>query len=241
MGARGPPRTGDPPTGKASHFTALAAEYSPVRSALVFVPAWQLPVFHPDLRPHRAGEEKAVLAAAGARGAAGPERPPGLVVLSDSELGLQPVSAQRCIDALIAVSHGYQLVGAARSGLGPANPDEVNAPGGGVTENFGLVRAQDHEALLKLEVESSQVEDRGFQQGWPTSATVYQRRISLAMRLRASFLTLWRRASATVADTDFSPLRDDDGAPVIRDLPDMYTLSVASDLAQLLDELTDTN
>ena len=38
-----------------------------------------------------------------------------------------------------------------------------------------------------------------------------------------------------------SPLRDDDGAPVIRDLPDMYTLSVASDLAQLLDELTDTN
>ena len=59
------------------------------------------------------------------------------------------------------------------------------------------------------------------------------------MQLRASFLNLQRRASATVADTGLSPLRDDDEAPVIRDLPDMYALGVASGHAQLLGELAD--
>ena len=111
---------GGPRTGPAPHFTALAAEYPPVRRALVFVPPWQLPVGHPDFRPHRAGEEQAELAAAGARDTAGPERSsdaaglehsPVMVVPSDTELGLQPGGAQRCIDALIVESRWHHVAG----------------------------------------------------------------------------------------------------------------------------------
>ena len=126
---------------------------------------------------------------------------------------------------------------AAWSELGPANSDEVNAPGGGVTGIVSLVRAQVHQAILALEVHSRQVEDWGLQQGWPTPAAVYQRRSSLSMRLRAAFLALWRRASGTLAATGLSSLRDDDGAPVIRGLPGMYALSLSPERAQLLGEL----
>ena len=112
---------------------------------------------------------------------------------------------------------------AARGELGSANPNELKAPGGGVTEIVSLVRALVREAFL--EEISRQVEDRGFQQGWPTPATVYQRRISLGMRLRAAFLALWRRASDRMEVTGRPSLRDEDGAPVARGMPDMYTPS----------------
>ena len=60
------------------------------------------------------------------------------------------------------MARGHHVVAAARSGLGPANPDEVNAPGGGVTGIVSLVRVQVREMLLALEVTSREIEVRGF-------------------------------------------------------------------------------
>ena len=157
-------RRGDgPQTGKAPHFTGLAVEYTPVGRALVFVATWQLAADHPNFRSNWAGEEQAELAAAEAHDAAGPGPSLEFLVPSDSELGLQPGVAEQCAGAFIAVSRGHHVVAAARSELGPANPDEVCARGGGVTEIVSPVRAQIHEAPLALEVNLRQVEDRGFQ------------------------------------------------------------------------------
>ena len=80
------------------------------------------------------------------------------------------------------------------------------------------VRALVRQALGTVEVLAPLVEDRGFQQGWPTPATVYQRQNFVATRLRAAFLALWGRAGAAVAETGHSPLSDDD-EPVVRDMP----------------------
>ena len=63
------------------------------------------------------------------------------------------------------MSRGQHQVGAARSGLGPANPGEVNAPGWGVTEMVSLVRTLVRKALLTVEVQPPPAKDRGFQQG----------------------------------------------------------------------------
>ena len=81
------------------------------------------------------------------------------------------------------------------------------------------VRALVRQAPRTVEVLAPLVEDRGSQQGWPTPATVFQRRIAVAARLPAAFLALRGRAGAAVADTGLSPLRDDDEGPVDRDLP----------------------
>ena len=77
----------------------------------------------------------------------------------------------------------------------------------------------------------------GLPEEWPTPATVCRRRISLGMRLRAAFLTLWRRASDALADTGLPSLRHDDGARVIRGMPGMYALGAPPDHAQLFGEL----
>ena len=124
----------------------------PLCPALVFVPAEQLSRGHPDFRPLWPGEEQALQAAAGAHDSAGHEGYPGFVVPSDSELGLRPGAAQQCTDALVAMHRAQQLVSAARSGLGPANPGGVNAPGRGVTEMVSPVRTLLREALLTAEV-----------------------------------------------------------------------------------------
>ena len=109
--------------------------------ALVFVGAEQLSRGHPDFRPFW----------------------PGFVVPSDSEHGLRPGAAQHCAVALVAMHRGKQLVSAARSGLGPADPEDVNAPGGGVTEMLSLVQTQVRKVLLTVEVQPPSAEDRGFQ------------------------------------------------------------------------------
>ena len=101
------------------------------------------------------------------------------------------------------------------------------------------VRAQVCQALRMAEVLAPLVEDRGPQQGWPTPATVYQRRNFVATRLRAALLALWGRAVAAVADTGLSSLRDDDEEPAVRDLPLPYTLGVTGNIAMLLEELAD--
>ena len=84
---------------------------------------------------------------------------------SDSSLELQPRVARQCVRAFIDVARAHHVVVAAQSELGPANPEEVNAPGGGVTEIVSLVRAQVREALLALEVNSRKAEDRFFSTG----------------------------------------------------------------------------
>ena len=101
------------------------------------------------------------------------------------------------------------------------------------------VQALVRQALRTVEVLAPLVEDRGFQQGWPTPATVYRRRNFVATRLRAAFLALRGRAGDAVADAGLSPLRDDDEGPVVRDLPLPYTLGVTVDIAMLLGELAD--
>ena len=165
-------RRGDgPPTDEAPHYAAIAADYAPVGRALVFVATWELAAGHLHFRPHRAGEEPAALAAAKARDAAGPGPSPEFPVPSDSDLGLRPGVARKCVSAFIAMARGHHIVAAARSGLLPASPDEVNAPGGGVAEIFSPVRAQVREALLC----AREVEDRGFQQRFSTPAKVYRR------------------------------------------------------------------
>ena len=72
--------------------------------------------------------------AAGAHDAARPEDSPGFIVPSDTELILRPGAAKQCVAAVVAMLRGKQLVSAARSGLGPANPGEANESGGGVVE-----------------------------------------------------------------------------------------------------------
>ena len=63
-----------------------------------------------------------------------------------------------------------------RRGVSPQSPSRV--------------RAKAHRALLALEVNSREVEERGFQQGICAPATIYKLRVSLGMQLRAAFLTL---------------------------------------------------
>ena len=104
---------------------------------------------------------------------------------------------------------------------------------------ISAVRALVRQALRMAGVLAPLVEDRGYQQGWPTPATVYQRRNSVATRLRAAFLALWRRAGAAAADTGLSSLREDVEEPVVRVLPAPYTLGVTGDVALQLDELAD--
>ena len=84
---------------------------------------------------------------------------------SDSDLGLQAGVAARCTRAIVAVARAHRVVAAARSCLGPANPNAIIAPGGGVTEVVDLVGAQVREVLRALEVDSREVQDRGYQQG----------------------------------------------------------------------------
>ena len=84
-------RRGDgPPTDKAPHFAAIAADYAPMDRALVFVTTLHLAADHPHFRRRWAGEEQAELAAAKARDAAGLGPSPEFVVPSDSDLGLRP-------------------------------------------------------------------------------------------------------------------------------------------------------
>ena len=136
-------RRGDgPPANEPPQLATIATDYTRVVPALVFAPPWRLVASHPKFRPHRAGEEQAKLAAAEARDAVGPGLSTEFRVPSDSELGLLPGVAGQCARAIIAVARVHQFVAAARSELGPANPNGANAPGGGVTEIAGLVRAQ---------------------------------------------------------------------------------------------------
>ena len=147
---------------------ALSGVRLPGRPALVFVPAIRLPRRHPDFRTLRPGEERAREAPVRAHDAARPEDTSGFVVPSDAELGLRPGAAQLCTAAAVAMLRGQKLLSAARSGQGPANPGEANAPGGGIVEAVSTVRALGRQALRTVEVLAPLVEDRGFQQGWPT-------------------------------------------------------------------------
>ena len=79
---------------------------------------------------------------------------------SDSGLGLQAGIAVKCARSIVAVARAHHVVAAARSDLGPANPNAINAPGGGVTE------------VADLEVDSRELEDQGYQQGISSPVTV---------------------------------------------------------------------
>ena len=74
----------------------------------------------------------------------------------------------------------------ATSGL--QTPNAVNVPDGGATEVSDLRRAEVRDVLRAPEVDSREVEDRGYQQGFASSTAVYRRRIALGILLRAFFL-----------------------------------------------------
>ena len=183
-------RASQAPAGPGARHAELSGGRLAGRPALFFVPAEQLPSRHADFRALEAGEAQAREAAAAARDAARPDGASGFVVPSDAALGLRPGSAQVCITAVVAMLRVQQLVGATKSGQGPANPGKANAPGGGIVEMICAVRELVRQALRPVEVLAPSVEDRGFQQGWPTPATVYRRRSPVAARLRADFLAL---------------------------------------------------
>jgi len=61
----------------------------------------------------------------------------------------------------------------------------------------------------------------------------------VAAHLRAEFLALWERADSAVPHAGLSALMDDDGGPVVRNLPPAYALGVARDAAVLLEGLAD--
>ena len=90
---------------------------------------------------------------------------------SDSGLDLQAGVARRCARAIVGVARAHHVVAAARGELGPTSPNEVNAPGGGVTAIASLVRGQVREVLHALEVDSREVVDQGYQQRFPTPST----------------------------------------------------------------------
>ena len=130
------------------------------------------------------------------RGAAhdlgGAERAPECHVPSDSDLGLLAGFSAACARTFVHVARAHHLVAAARAELGPANPGVINAPGEGVTEEADLVRAKYRGVLRAPDMDSSEVEDRGYQQGFASPTAVYRRRAALGQLAQAAFLTPWR-------------------------------------------------
>ena len=182
--------TSQGPAGPGARHGGPSGGQLAVRSALVFAAAERLPSHNTDFHALGAGEAQAREAAAGTRDEARPDGACGFAVPSDAALGLRPGSARVCVTAVIAIARGQQLVGAARGGQGPANPDEANAPGGGIVEMIGTARELVRQALRVVEVLAPSDEDRGFQQGWPTPAAARRRRSLVAAHLRAKFIAL---------------------------------------------------
>ena len=114
------------------------------------------------------------------------------------------------------------------SDLGPANPNAINAPGGGVTEVVDLVRVKVRDVLRALEVDSREVGDRGYQQGFASPTTFHRRRIALGMRLWGAFLTLWRRITVMLAVTGRPQLHDNDKGCPVNAMSPMYPLRIYS-------------
>ena len=106
--------------------------------------------------------------------------------------------------------------------MGLQNPGVVNAPGGGVTEEADLVRTKFRDVLSALEVDSGEIEGRGYQQGFAIPTTVNRRRIALGSMLRAGFLSLWTRATGMLAVTGRPQLHDDDKGCSVGVMPLIY-------------------
>ena len=67
-------------------------------------------------------------------------------------------------------------------------------PGAGVTEEVDLVRTECRLVLHTLEVDSGEVKELSYQQGFASPTTAHRRRAALGQLVRAAFQTLWWRA-----------------------------------------------
>ena len=77
------------------------------------------------------------------------------------------------------------------------------------TEEADLVRAKVRGVFRALELDSGEVKDRGYQQGFASPTAAQRRRAALCQLARACFLTLWRRAARMLAVTGRPQLHDD--------------------------------